>query len=62
MVKVPDVFQKPEAEAKAALEAAGLKPSVQYDRGKPVLGLVYQQSVAGGQEAERGSTVTINVF
>lgn len=62
MVKVPNVFQKPEAQAKAELEKAGFKVNVQYDRGKPVFGLVYQQSASAGGEAERGSTITLNVF
>lgn len=62
MVKVPDVFQKPEAEAKATLEAAGFAVTVEHDRGKPVFGLVYEQSAAAGSEAEKGSAVTITVF
>ncbi|WP_193106414.1 Stk1 family PASTA domain-containing Ser/Thr kinase [Brachybacterium sp. FME24] len=62
MVKVPDVFQTPEAEAKATLEAAGFAVTVQHDRGEPVFGLVYEQSAAAGSELEKGSTVTITVF
>lgn len=62
MVKVPDVFQKPEAEAKATLEAAGFAVTVEHDRGKPVFGLVYEQSAAAGSEAEKGSAITITVF
>lgn len=62
LVKVPDVFQKPEAEAKAALEKAGFTVKVTYEKGTPVLGLVYAQSVAAGEQAERGSTITIQVF
>ena len=62
MVKVPDVFQKPEAEAKATLEAAGFAVTVEHDRGTPVFGLVYEQSAAAGSEAEKGSAITITVF
>lgn len=62
MVKVPDVFQKPEAEAKAALESAGFVVTVEHDRGKPVFGLVYEQSAAAGSEVEKGSAITITVF
>lgn len=62
MLTVPNVFQKPEAEAKAELEAAGFTVSVVYDRGTPIFGLVYQQSTAGGAQAPRDSTITINVF
>ena len=62
MVKVPDVFQKPEAEAKATLEAAGFAVTVEHDRGKPVFGLVYEQSAAAGSEVEKGSAITITVF
>ncbi|MFC7374310.1 MULTISPECIES: PASTA domain-containing protein [unclassified Brachybacterium] len=62
MVVVPDVFRKPEADAKAALEAAGFAVTVEHDRGEPVFGLVYEQSAAAGSELEKGSTVTITVF
>ncbi|WP_114856339.1 Stk1 family PASTA domain-containing Ser/Thr kinase [Brachybacterium sp. YJGR34] len=62
MVSVPDVFQQPEAEAKAALEAAGFTVEVVHDKGEPVFGLVYEQSAAAGGELEKGSTVTIKVF
>lgn len=62
MVKVPDVFRTEEAEAKAKLEAAGLKVSVVHDKGEPVFGLVYEQSAAAGKELPKGSTVTIKVF
>ncbi|MEE1651312.1 Stk1 family PASTA domain-containing Ser/Thr kinase [Brachybacterium sp. J144] len=62
MVTVPDVFQQPEADARAALEAAGFVVAVQYDRGDPVFGLVYQQSATAGTELAKGSTVTLTVF
>ena len=62
MVKVPDVFRSPEAEAKSALEGAGFTVQVVHDKGDPVFGLVYEQSAAAGSELEKGSTVTIKVF
>lgn len=62
MVKVPDVFRKPEAEAKAALEDAGFAVDVVHDKGDPVFGLVYEQSAAAGSELEKGSTITLKVF
>lgn len=62
MVTVPDVFKKSEADARSALEAAGLKVSVSYDKGEPAFGLVYQQSQKGGTKVAKGSTVTISVF
>ncbi|MDN5685688.1 MAG: PASTA domain-containing protein [Brachybacterium sp.] len=62
MVTVPDVFKKPEAEAKKTLEAAGFDVTVQHDRGEPVFGLVYEQSAAAGTEVAKGSAITIMVF
>lgn len=62
MVAVPDVFRKPEAEARSTLEGAGFTVQVRYDRGEPVFGLVYQQSTAAGTKAAKGSTITIDVF
>ena len=62
MVQVPDVFQLPEAEAKAQLEAAGFAVTVEYQQGAPVFGLVYEQSAAAGTELAKGSTVTLTVF
>ena len=62
MVKVPDVFQKPEADAKKTLEAAGFDVTVKHDRGKPVFGLVYEQSAEAAAELEKGSAITITVF
>ncbi|MBK0329860.1 serine/threonine protein kinase [Brachybacterium sp. MASK1Z-5] len=62
MVKVPNVFNKSEKDAKAALTKAGFTPKVQYDRGAPVLGTVYAQSTNGGEKAAKGSTITISVF
>ena len=62
LVGVPDVFRKSEADARAALEKAGLKVQVVYERGTPVFGLVSQQSQPGGTKVPRGSTVTITVY
>nr|WP_275436439.1 MULTISPECIES: PASTA domain-containing protein [Helcobacillus] len=62
MVKVPNVFEKPEAAAKAELEKAGFTVSVEHDKGEPVFGKVYKQDQAAGSEAEKGSTITIRVF
>ncbi|WP_238638339.1 Stk1 family PASTA domain-containing Ser/Thr kinase [Dermabacter sp. HSID17554] len=62
LVDVPDVFRKSEADARAALEGAGLKVEVVYERGTPVFDLVSQQSQPGGTKVPRGSTVTITVY
>ncbi|MCL6423469.1 Stk1 family PASTA domain-containing Ser/Thr kinase [Brachybacterium sp. JHP9] len=62
MVAVPDVFRLSEADARAQLEAAGFAVAVEYERGTPVLGTVYEQSAAAGSQAAKGSTVTIKVF
>ncbi|MCS6710494.1 Stk1 family PASTA domain-containing Ser/Thr kinase [Brachybacterium sp. EF45031] len=62
MVTVPNVFQKPEAEAVAALKNAGLTPKVVHDKGTPAFGLVYQQDTAGGTSVPKGSTVLLHVF
>ncbi|MEU9729970.1 Stk1 family PASTA domain-containing Ser/Thr kinase [Streptomyces sp. NPDC048002] len=61
MVEVPDVVGDSVDDAKAALEAAGFE--VDEDRG--LLGLfgdtVKNQSVAGGDTAPKGSTITIEI-
>lgn len=62
MVTVPDVFKKSEADARSALDAAGLKVSVEHPKGDPAFGLVYQQSATAGDQVAKGSTVTISVF
>lgn len=62
MVKVPDVFRMPEAEAKSALEAAGFSVNVVHEKGDPAFGLVYEQSAAAGSELAKGSTITLKVF
>ena len=62
MVTVPDVFRKPEAEARSALEAAGFTVEVVHDKGEPVFGQVYEQTSAAGSQQAKGSTITIKVF
>jgi len=62
MVTVPDVFRKPEAEARSALEAAGFTVEVVHDKGEPVFGQVYEQTAAAGSQQAKGSTITIKVF
>nr|WP_245354513.1 Stk1 family PASTA domain-containing Ser/Thr kinase [Brachybacterium sacelli] len=62
MVTVPDVFRRPEAEARKTLEGAGFEVTVEHDRGEPVFGLVYEQSAAAGSELAKGSAITITVF
>ncbi|MCD7437595.1 Stk1 family PASTA domain-containing Ser/Thr kinase [Streptomyces lincolnensis] len=61
MVEVPDVTGDKVDDAKAALEGAGFQ--VDEDRG--LLGLfgdtVSKQSVAGGESAPKGSTITITI-
>ncbi|WLW55721.1 Stk1 family PASTA domain-containing Ser/Thr kinase [Streptomyces sp. YU58] len=61
MVEVPDVTGDKVDDAKAALEGAGFQ--VDEDRG--LLGLfgdtVSKQSVAGGETAPKGSTITITI-
>lgn len=61
MVAVPDVFHKPEAQARQILTAAGFRVTVLHDKGTPVFGQVYQQDPRGGTAA-KGSVVTIHVF
>lgn len=62
MVTVPDVFKKPEAEARSALESAGFTVQVVHDKGEPVFGQVYEQTAAAGSQQAKGSTITIKVF
>ncbi|MFJ4014416.1 Stk1 family PASTA domain-containing Ser/Thr kinase [Streptomyces sp. NPDC090026] len=60
MVPVPDVVGAPVEEAKALLEAAGF--AVEIRKTFPFLGdEVASQSVAGGEEAPEGSTITLRV-
>lgn len=59
-VKVPDVITRPVAEARAALEAVGLKVDVVYWLG--VFGNeVRDQSSAPGSEVRKGTTVTLRL-
>ncbi|MGY5764370.1 PASTA domain-containing protein [Brachybacterium sp. DNPG3] len=62
MVTVPDVFKKTEADAVAALQAAGFSVTVEYENDDPVFDLVYQQSAEAGSELAKGSTITITIF
>ncbi|WP_058233897.1 Stk1 family PASTA domain-containing Ser/Thr kinase [Devriesea agamarum] len=61
-VQVPNVVRSSQQDATAALQAAGFKVAVESPNGAPILNLVYSQSVAGGQQAIRGSTITIKVI
>jgi serine/threonine-protein kinase len=60
---VPDVTSQDEDSARATLQAAGFKVTVQQqDVGDPGLnGIVLSQSPTGGTKAAKGSTVTITV-
>ncbi|AXG82405.1 Stk1 family PASTA domain-containing Ser/Thr kinase [Streptomyces paludis] len=58
MVSVPDVTGQKTADARKALEAAGFE--VKEERSFPFLGdTIGKQSVAGGETAPEGSTITI---
>ena len=62
MVTVPNVVDMSEADAVAALQAAGLAAEVTYQSTDgPRLGRVLSQSVTGGNSAARGSTVIITI-
>lgn len=62
MVAVPNVVDKTEAEAVAALQQAGFSAKVTYSSTDgPRLGRVLSQSVTGGNQAAKGSTVTITI-
>ena len=60
MVKVPSVFQLSEADAVAKLKAAGFEVKVDKFLGGP-LDVCTGQTPSGGQEAPKGSTVTITI-
>ena len=60
MVRVPDVERKQEGEARAILERAGFKVTVQRFLGG-AFGTVRLQDPAGGSMAPKGSTVTLTV-
>lgn len=62
MATVPNVVDKTEAEAVAALQQAGFSAKVTYSSTDgPRLGRVLSQSVTGGNQAAKGSTVTITI-
>ena len=59
-VAVPDVEGKTQQEAEAALDAAGLTSSITREESDTVAeGLVIRQSIAGGQEVNKGTEVEI---
>ncbi len=58
-VEVPDVFERPFADAAAALEEAGL---VVERRGSDVFGRVVSQDPAAGTAVPPGSTVVVTTF
>ena len=60
--QVPDVVNYSEADARAALEAAGFAVKVNREYSDRVdQGFVMSQNPGGGQKADKGSTVTITV-
>lgn len=58
---VPDVQNKAEADAVAALDGAGLKAGVRHKQDPAHLNLVVGQNPAPGTEVDEGSTVEIQV-
>jgi beta-lactam-binding protein with PASTA domain len=60
---VPNVVGQEEAKAAAALEQAGFKPKAhsQSTSEQSAVGMVLEQSPAGGAKARKGTTVTISV-
>lgn len=60
LVKVPDCFNKSEADAIALLKDAGFEVKVNKFLGAP-LNICTGQTPSGGQMAPRGSTVTITI-
>lgn len=61
-VSVPNVVGKTEEEATKAVTEAKLKASVVYKESEEVeKGLVISQSIAGGTEAEEGTTVALTI-
>ncbi len=61
VVKVPDVTGKNQADAAAALQAAGLQPATQDVDGTQPQGTVVSTTPAGGQNVAPNSTVTMSV-
>ncbi|MGP1434433.1 MAG: protein kinase domain-containing protein [Catonella sp.] len=61
-VLVPNVVEMSEADAVANLSAAGFKASIAYKEDDAVeKGKVISQSVTGGNEAETGTTIGLNI-
>jgi len=60
MVEVPNVFNLGEAKAVATLEAAGFAVKVEKFLGAP-LDVCTGQTPGGGEQAPKGSTVTITI-
>jgi len=62
LAKVPDVVGKKQAEAEAAITAAGFKVKVKEDFNDTIaLGVVIRQSPDSGVSVDAGSTITITV-
>ena len=61
LVLVPSVFGRQEGEATSILEALGFTVNVTPEHGGPLVGLVLKQSVGGGTQAPKGSTITLTV-
>jgi eukaryotic-like serine/threonine-protein kinase len=61
VVEVPDVVGESEASAEAELEQAGFVPNVDTAESDAEAGTVFDQVPNGGEQAERGSEVTIIV-
>lgn len=60
-VAVPDVMNKTEADARAAISAADLRPAVIYEGEGEQACTVTTQDPPAGRELKRGSTVTVTV-
>ena len=60
-VRVPDVVGRSQSRATAILEAAGFAVRVRTGSSSRAAGEVFDQSPAGGDDAPKGSTVTITV-
>jgi beta-lactam-binding protein with PASTA domain len=60
-VRVPDVVGRSQSKATATLDAAGFAVRVRTGSSSRPVGEVYDQSPAGGDDAPKGSTVTIAV-
>ncbi len=59
---VPNVLDKPEAEAVKMLSTAGFKSSIAYKEDDNVeKGNVISQSIAGGNEADKGTTIVLSI-